>query len=96
MDYISTSPFNCYKGLLNSVLKYTDIPEKKSLDICSIQNIHPLNRYTKNLLLILTNKNGRKITHPQFFDNEFLSSPKTIKIGLKYYVLPTKQYDICD
>ena len=65
MDYISMSPFHCYKDLLNCLQTCTNIPGKQ-LDICSIPTFHTLKIDTKNLLIYLTNQKGRKSSHSQF------------------------------
>ena len=56
MNYISQSPNNCSKGNLKRVLNCTNFPEKE------------VNRYMsrKNLVLVLTNKRGRKSSLSQF------------------------------
>ena len=56
MDYISQSPIHCSKGNLKCVLKCTKFPEKKGNGYMS----------KTNLVLVLTNKRGRKIYIPNF------------------------------
>ena len=55
MDYISQSPIHCSKGNLKCVLKSTKFTGK-------------VNGYMSktNLVLVLTNKRGRKSSHSQF------------------------------
>ena len=65
MEYISQSSIHCSKGLFEYVINCTNFPEKKALDICSRQTIHLLDRDAKKLVLVLTNKRGRKFSHPQ-------------------------------
>ena len=59
MECILTSPFYFSKGIIICVQRCTNIPEKKTLDICSIPTVYPLNRDKKTLLLVLPKKRGK-------------------------------------
>ena len=56
MEYISQSPIHCSKVNIKCVLNCTNLPEKKGNGYMS----------KTSLVLILTNKKGRKNSHSQF------------------------------
>ena len=66
MDYISQSRINCSKGLFNYVINCTNFPVKKGNGYMFKTNYSSLEQQYKNLVLVLTNKTGRKISHYQF------------------------------
>ena len=51
MEYISQSPINSSKVLLNCVINCTNFPEKEAIDICSRKTVHHLDSNTKNWCL---------------------------------------------
>ena len=77
------------QNYFSTVFKDSPTFLKKALDICLLPTVYPLKRDTKNLLFFNKPKGKKKLTSP-IFDNELSSLPKTIKIGVKYCVFPTK------
>ena len=63
--------------------------------ICSKQISHQLNTNTRNLVLVLTKKWGRIISHAQC-STKILAPSKQLKLGPKNVIFPIEQEDICD
>ena len=70
MDYISQSPIHCLKVLIKYIINCNNFPKKGNVYMFKT-NCSSLEHQYKNLILFLTNKRGRNISHSQFMTTNY-------------------------
>ena len=82
MYYITLSQFHCSKGLLNYVVKITNIPGNV-IGYMFNTNFPPIEQQYKELANCFNKPKGKKKFIIPIFGNEILSSSKIFKYGPK-------------
>ena len=96
MDYISQMSTHCSKGNIECVHQCIKIHQKKINGLIFKTNCSSIEQRFKKLGYSLLSKIGKNKHKFPIFDNDFLSSSNQIKLKSTDFILPIKQYDICD